>query len=188
MPAAFKQFWDPSKKTVVITTEEIKEKIDAMIRCAKVAKSLGYDGVEVHALHWGYAMDQFTVPAMNDRTDEYGAQTWDSRLAIPRQVLDGIKAVCGQEFPVAMALGLQHFMAGYDMLDCDAGCYESYFYSNPPYYMPKCSVSPNVFLEASYALGIAEKKKNIAIVGGGIAGMAAAEFLTRRGHSVSIYE
>ena len=42
---------------------------------AKTSKKLmdaGVDGVEIHAVHEGYLLDQFTISNMNYRTDEYG--------------------------------------------------------------------------------------------------------------------
>ena len=32
----------------------------------------GVDGIEVHAVHEGYTLDQFTMKYTNQRTDEYG--------------------------------------------------------------------------------------------------------------------
>ena len=41
-------------------------------KTAKLLKDAGVDGVEVHAVHEGYLLDQFTLDYVNKRTDEYG--------------------------------------------------------------------------------------------------------------------
>lgn len=54
-------FWDPSVKTGAYTRDEIKRKIDQFIKAAVNAKKGGFDGIEVHAMHWGYLLDQFAM-------------------------------------------------------------------------------------------------------------------------------
>lgn len=53
-----------------------------------------------------------------------------------------------------------------------------------------CSVNPRFGFEAvdRHLVTPVERQKNIAVIGGGPAGMRAALFLTGRGHSVTIYE
>ena len=52
--------------------EEIQEFITAFGKTAKLLKDAGVDGVEIHAVHEGYLLDQFTLKYVNQRTDEYG--------------------------------------------------------------------------------------------------------------------
>lgn len=54
--------WLPDYKCREITREEIKEYVDAYAQSALLCKNAGVDGVEVHAVHEGYLMDQFTLP------------------------------------------------------------------------------------------------------------------------------
>ena len=51
-----------------------------------------------------------------------------------------------------------------------------------------CSVNPFVAREARYPLKPAAKPRKVMIVGGGLAGMEMAIYLTERGHRVSLYE
>ncbi len=51
-----------------------------------------------------------------------------------------------------------------------------------------CSVNPFVAREARYPLKPAAKSRKVMIVGGGLAGMEMAIYLTERGHRVSLYE
>ena len=55
----------------------------------------------------------------------------------------------------------------------------------------ECVQNPGVGREKLFGIGTlptAEQKKNVMVIGGGIAGMKAAEIAARRGHSVSLYE
>ena len=55
-----------------MTKEQIHEIIEAFAKTAKLCKDAGVDGVEVHAVHEGYLLDQFAIEFFNKRTDEYG--------------------------------------------------------------------------------------------------------------------
>jgi len=55
-----------------MTVEEIEEIIDAFAKTAALCKEAGIDGVEVHAVHESYLLDQFTLNYTNKRTDKYG--------------------------------------------------------------------------------------------------------------------
>ncbi len=52
----------------------------------------------------------------------------------------------------------------------------------------QCAVNPETGREGVFRLGKAEKVKKVWVVGGGPAGMKAAEIAALRGHNVSIYE
>ncbi len=51
-----------------------------------------------------------------------------------------------------------------------------------------CTVNPFVAREAKYPLKPAAKPKKVMVVGGGLAGMEMAMYLTERGHTVALYE
>ena len=55
-----------------MTVPQIEEIIDAFARTALLCKEAGVDGVEVHAVHEGYLLDQFAMKYTNHRTDAYG--------------------------------------------------------------------------------------------------------------------
>ena len=149
-----------------LTTEQIKQKIAQYIEAAKLVKEAGWDGIEVHAMHWGYLLDQFCMKCFNRRTDEYGG-SWENNLRAAREIVEGVKAACGKDYPVGMRLSLETFVKGaneglltpegeqgrtleeslecaklleqygYDYLSVDAGVYDSFYYACPPMYMPQ---------------------------------------------------
>jgi 2-enoate reductase len=63
---------NPEMKSPALTVEQIHSKINDVIEGAVVAKECGYDGVEIHAMHWGYLLDQMAMAFFNRREDEYG--------------------------------------------------------------------------------------------------------------------
>ena len=55
-----------------LTVEEIKSIVKSFGDGAYNAKRAGFDGVEIHAVHEGYLLDQFAISMFNLRNDEYG--------------------------------------------------------------------------------------------------------------------
>ena len=53
-----------------LTKKEIEQMVRAFAKTAKLCKEAGVDCVEIHAVHEGYLLDQFTMPYTNLRTDE----------------------------------------------------------------------------------------------------------------------
>ena len=93
--------WSDKVPSREMTVEEIQEFITAFGKTAKLLKDAGVDGVEIHAVHEGYLLDQFTIANMNYRTDEYGG-SFENRYRFPVEIVQAIKAVCGKDFPVAL--------------------------------------------------------------------------------------
>lgn len=91
--------WDPTKCNPGIPTEGIQEYIDGFAGAAYLAKQAGADAVEVHAVHEGYLLDQFTMENYNHRTDQYGG-SFENRMRLPVEIVQAIKAKCGEDFPV----------------------------------------------------------------------------------------
>jgi len=304
-PSEQENRWDPSIKHRAMTVDEIKELIASFVSCAVVAKESKFDGVEVHAVHEGYLLDQFAIALYNKRTDEYGGDLL-GRLKISIDIVKGIKDACGKDFPVSLRYSLKSFVkairkgalpgedfveqgkditegikaakilveAGYDLLNVDAGTYDSWYWNHPPMYFEKgmyrkfgkilkenvnvpiilagrmddpdiacealgtscdivaygrplladpylpekirtekledirpclschqgcldrlahglplsCAVNPACGREKSLAITPAIEKKNILIIGGGLAGMESARVCAIRGHHVILVE
>ena len=160
--------WSDKVPSREMTKAEIQEIIDAFAQSAALLKAAGVDGVEVHAVHEGYLLDQFTLKYVNHRTDEYGGSL-ENRYRFAAEIVKAIKAACGQDFPVSLrysvvsrtkglrqgALPGESYTevgrdmaeselaarllqdAGYDMLNCDNGTYDAWYWAHPPIYMPE---------------------------------------------------
>ena len=101
--------WDPSIHHKAMTVDEIKELIASFVASAVIAKESKFDGVEIHAVHEGYLLDQFAIAFYNKRTDEYGGDL-RCRLKITTDIVKGIKAACGEDFPVSLRYSLKSFI------------------------------------------------------------------------------
>ncbi len=300
-----------------MTKHQIEEIIKAFAKTAKLCKDAGVDGVEVHAVHEGYLLDQFAIEFFNKRTDEYGG-SFENRYRFAVEVVKAIKEACGEDYPVSLRYSVESKMkgfcegampgeqytevgramsesekaakylqdAGYDMLNADNGTYDSWYWAHPPMYMPqncnledvahikkfvdipvvcagrmepdvgaqavaegkidgvgvarqfladaewvtkmiedreedirpcicchnacfnfssskghantqaltdtmglsRCAINPQTMQSKKYYIAPAKKKKNIAVIGGGIGGMEAAIVCAKRGHNVTLYE
>lgn len=92
-----------------ITVDEIKSIVKKFGDGAFNAKRAGFDGVEIHAVHEGYLIDQFAMSLFNHRTDEYGGSL-DNRLRFAREIVEEIKNRCGQDFPVVLRYSPKSFI------------------------------------------------------------------------------
>jgi 2-enoate reductase len=54
--------------------------------------------------------------------------------------------------------------------------------------LARCALNPQTMQSKKYYVEKAKKEKNVAIIGGGIAGMEAAILCSKRGHKVTLYE
>ena len=309
--------WCPDIECPEMTVEQIHEIIEAFAKTAKLCRDAGVDGVEVHAVHEGYLLDQFAIEFFNKRTDEYGG-SFENRYRFAAEVVKEIKKACGEDYPVSLRYSVESKMkgfregavpgeeytevgrnmeeseraakylqdAGYDMLNADNGTYDSWYWAHPPMYMPqncnledvahikkfvdipvvcagrmepdvaaeaiaagridgmgvarqfltdpewvtkliedrmddikpcicchnacfnfssskghantqdlsdtmhlaRCALTPQTMQSKKYYIEPAKKKKNVAIIGGGIGGMEAAIVCAKRGHTVTLYE
>ena len=160
--------WSDKVPSRQMSKQEIQEFINSFALSAKKLKDAGVDGVEVHAVHEGYLLDQFTLKYVNKRTDEYGGSL-ENRYRFAAEIVKAIKKECGNDFPVSLrysvvsktkgfrkgALPNEEYTevgrdmeesikavkflqeAGYDMLNCDNGTYDAWYWAHPPIYMPE---------------------------------------------------
>ena len=160
--------WSDKVPSREMTVAEIEEFIKAFALTAKKLKEADIDGVEIHDVHEGYLLDQFTLKYVNKRTDEYGGSL-ENRYRFACEIVKAIKKECGDDFPVSLrysvesktkgfrkgALPGEEYVeagrdmaesieavkllkeAGYDMLNCDNGTYDAWYWAHPPVYMPE---------------------------------------------------
>ena len=111
-PSAQPARWAPDIECPEMTREQIHEIIEAFAKTAKLCKDAGVDGVEVHAVHEGYLLDQFAIEFFNKRTDEYGG-SFENRYRFAAEVVKAIKAECGDDFPVSLRYSVESKLKGF---------------------------------------------------------------------------
>ena len=111
-PSAQPARWAPDIICPEMTKEQIHEIIEAFAKTAKLCKDAGVDGVEVHAVHEGYLLDQFSIEFFNKRTDEYGG-SFENRYRFAAEVVHAIKEACGDDFPVSLRYSVESKLKGF---------------------------------------------------------------------------
>lgn len=107
-PSAIQHRW-LDKICRELTIDEIKSIVKKFGDGAYNAKRAGFDGVQIHAVHEGYLIDQFAISLFNHRTDEYGGSL-ENRLRFAREIVEEIKDRCGEEFPVTLRYSPKSFI------------------------------------------------------------------------------
>ena len=104
--------WAPDIECPEMTVHQIHEIIEAFAKTAKLCKDAGVDGVEVHAVHEGYLLDQFAIEFFNKRTDEYGG-SFENRYRFAAEIVHAIKAACGEDYPVSLRYSVESKLKGF---------------------------------------------------------------------------
>lgn len=81
---------------VELTQDGIHQTIADFVRCARLAREAGYDGVEVMGSE-GYLITQFLAQRTNQRKDEWGGSL-ENRARFPLAVVREIRLALGQDF------------------------------------------------------------------------------------------
>ena len=100
-PSELPSRWSDKVTCRAMKVKEIEDIIDAFAKTAELCKEAGVDGVEVHAVHEGYLLDQFTLKYTNKRTDQYGG-SFENRYRFPVEIVKAIKEKCGKDYPVSL--------------------------------------------------------------------------------------
>lgn len=104
-PSAIPHRW-LDKTCRAITVDEIHAIVKQFGEAAFHAKRAGFDGVQIHAVHEGYLIDQFAISMFNKRTDEYGGSL-ENRLRFAKEIVEEIKKTCGDDFPVTLRFSVK---------------------------------------------------------------------------------
>ncbi len=119
----------PSRRTTTVLPKEMTQRdidkvIDDFAEGALRAKKAGYDGVEIHSAH-GYLLNQFFSPLTNKRTDKYTGTTLQGRIELHLQIINAIRKLVGNSYPIALRLGACDYMeGGITIEDSIAACKE----------------------------------------------------------------
>ena len=104
--------WDEEIVCPEMSIKDIKKIIDAFAKTAKLCQEAGVDGVEVHAVHEGYLLDQFSIEFFNTRTDDYGG-SFENRYRFAAEIVKAIKESCGNDFPVSLRYSVESKLKGF---------------------------------------------------------------------------
>ncbi|MFG6430193.1 FAD-dependent oxidoreductase [Roseateles sp. LYH14W] len=93
-----------------LSARGIERQIRAFIRCAKLAREAGYDGVEVMGSE-GYFINQFLVTHTNQRADGWGG-SYENRMRLPLEILARMREAVGPDFIIIYRLSMLDLVPG----------------------------------------------------------------------------
>jgi len=96
-------------KPWAMSAHRVNKTINHYARCAKLAQSSGYDGVEIMGSE-GYLINQFIVRHTNQRQDEWGG-TFEKRMRFPVEVVRRVREVVGEQFIIIYRLSMLDLIA-----------------------------------------------------------------------------
>ncbi|MGN0977661.1 MAG: FAD-dependent oxidoreductase [Faecousia sp.] len=124
-PSELPSVWDPKRTCPEMTEEEIEEIIHGFVQAAVLCRKAGIDGVEIHAVHEGYLLDQFTIRNTNHRSGKYGGSL-ENRARFVTEIIRGIKRECGQDYPVIVRYSVTSKMRGFNQAALPGEKYEEF--------------------------------------------------------------
>jgi len=88
----------------------VERQIRGFVRCAKLAREAGYDGVEVMGSE-GYFINQFLAAHTNRRTDEWGG-SYENRMRLPVEIVSRTREAVGRDFIIVYRLSMLDLVPG----------------------------------------------------------------------------
>jgi len=87
-----------------LSVRGIERQIRAFVRCARLAREAGYDGVEIMGSE-GYFINQFLVTHTNHRADEWGG-SYANRMRLPVEIVRRVREAVGPDFIIVYRLSM----------------------------------------------------------------------------------
>jgi 2,4-dienoyl-CoA reductase (NADPH2) len=87
-----------------LSARGIERQIRGFVRCAKLAREAGYDGVEVMGSE-GYFINQFIAAHTNRRSDEWGG-SFENRMRLPVEIVERTREAVGRDFIIVYRLSM----------------------------------------------------------------------------------
>jgi len=100
----------PGLSCGALSRDEIGDLPVEFAASARIAKQMGFGGVQIHAAH-GFVLSQFLSPLFNRRTDAYGGDI-NARMRLLLEVVDEVRYEVGADFPVAVKLNATDQLVG----------------------------------------------------------------------------
>ena len=187
-----------------LSDEDIERTIGDFAQCAALAKEAGYDGVEIMGSE-GYLINQFIAAKTNKRADRWGG-AYENRIRFPLEIVRRTRARVGRDFIIVYRLSMLDLVDDGSVLDeivqlaveieragatiintcigCNQACLDHIFEGR----IASCLVNPRACHETELVFEPAARRKKLAVVGAGPAGLSFATVAARRGHDVTLYE
>jgi 2,4-dienoyl-CoA reductase-like NADH-dependent reductase (Old Yellow Enzyme family) len=108
-PSAIR-FSDSYPQPKEMTKNDIHHLVEQFRKAADRSIQAGFKLIEIHAAH-GYLLHEFLSPLSNKRYDEYGG-SFENRIRILLEVLDAIRSVTADSFPVIVRISSTDWVEG----------------------------------------------------------------------------
>lgn len=93
-----------------LSARGIERTIDDFVRCARLAREAGYDGVEVMGSE-GYLINQFLAARTNQREDAWGGDV-TRRMRFPVEIVRRTREAVGRDFIIIYRLSMLELVEG----------------------------------------------------------------------------
>ena len=87
-----------------LSARGVESQIAAYVRCARLAREAGYDGVEIMGSE-GYLINQFLVTHVNQRQDKWGGSC-ENRMRFPVEIVERVREAVGVDFIIIYRLSM----------------------------------------------------------------------------------
>jgi len=87
-----------------LSARGVESQIAAYVRCARLAREAGYDGVEIMGSE-GYLINQFLVTHVNQRDDKWGG-SYENRMRFPVEIVERVREAVGPDFIIIYRLSM----------------------------------------------------------------------------------
>jgi len=87
-----------------LSARGVESQIAAYVRCARLAREAGYDGVEIMGSE-GYLINQFLVTHVNQRGDKWGG-SYENRMRFPVEIVERVREAVGPDFIIIYRLSM----------------------------------------------------------------------------------
>ncbi|MEU9501818.1 NADPH-dependent 2,4-dienoyl-CoA reductase [Streptomyces sp. NPDC048196] len=98
-----------------LTDAEVEQTVEDYVRAAELARSAGYDGVEIMGSE-GYLINEFVVGATNHRTDRWGG-SYENRMRFPVEIVRRTRERVGPDFILIYRLSMLDLVPGGSTLE-----------------------------------------------------------------------